>query len=88
MVGDMQTHQPRKNFPLNQMSQNICEQSRTQSSDSAIADLTTIAFYYSLHVGDYTVKRNINETRHMVQFKMEDIIFFKKDNKGRLRCEP
>jgi hypothetical protein len=52
--------------------------------NQAIADLTTIAFYYLLRVGENTVKRNRNETKHMVQFKMEDITFFKKDNKGRL----
>ncbi len=56
--------------------------------DQAISDLTTIGFYYLLHIGEYTVKRNRNKTKHTVQFKMEDITFFKKDNNGRLRCLP
>jgi hypothetical protein len=54
----------------------------------AIDDLTTIVFYYLLRVGEYTVKRNRNETKHMVQFKMEDVTFKKKDNNERLRCLP
>ncbi len=53
--------------------------------DQAIADLTTMAFYYLLCVGEYTVKRNRNKIKHMVQFKMEDITFFKKDNNGCLQ---
>ena len=52
--------------------------------NQAIADLRIIAFYYFLRVGEYTVKRNRNETKHTVQFKMEDVTFSKKDNNGRL----
>jgi hypothetical protein len=54
--------------------------------DQAIADLMTTAFYYLLHVGEYTVKRNRNKTKRTVEFKMEDITFFKKENNGHLRC--
>ncbi len=56
--------------------------------DQAIADLTTIAFHYLLHIGEYTVKRNRNKTKRTVQFKMEDITFFEKYNNGHLRCLP
>ncbi len=56
--------------------------------DLAIADLMTVAFYYLLCIGEYTVKRNRNKTKRMVQFKMEDITFFKKDNNGHLQCLP
>jgi hypothetical protein len=54
--------------------------------DQAMADLTTIAFYYLLRVGEYTVKQNQNETKHTLQFKMEDITFFRKDKLGHIMC--
>jgi hypothetical protein len=54
--------------------------------DQAVADLTTIAFYYLLCVGEYTVKQNKNETKRTVQFKMEDTTFFRKDKLGRIMC--
>ncbi len=56
--------------------------------DQAIADLTTIAFYDLLCVGKYTVKRNRNKTKRTVQFKIEDVTFFKKDNNEHLQCLP
>jgi hypothetical protein len=37
--------------------------------DQAITDLTTIAFYYLLCIGEYTVKKNRNKTKRTVQFK-------------------
>jgi hypothetical protein len=54
--------------------------------DQAVADLTTIAFYYLLHVGEYTVKQNNNEMKRTVQFKMEVITYFRKDKLGRIMC--
>ncbi len=36
--------------------------------DSAIGDLTLIAFYYLLRVGEYTVKSTRNNTKQTVQF--------------------
>jgi hypothetical protein len=48
----------------------------------AIADLTMIAFYYLLRVGEYTVKGSRNNTKQTV------IAFFKKNNRGELRCLP
>ena len=56
--------------------------------DKAIGDLAIIAFYYLLRIGKYTSKRSRNETKRTVQFKFEDITFFKKTNKGKLRCLP
>ncbi len=41
--------------------------------NQAVADLTTIAFYYLLRVGEYTVKQNKNKTKRTLQFKMDDI---------------
>jgi hypothetical protein len=54
--------------------------------DHAVADLTTIAFYYLLQIGEYTVKGTCNETKCTVQFKMEDVKFFKEDKHGRIMC--
>ncbi len=54
--------------------------------DHAVADLTTIAFYYLLRIGEYTVKGTQNKTKGTVQFKMEDVTFFKKDKRGRIMC--
>ena len=42
----------------------------------AVGDLTLIAFYYLLRMGEYTVKGTRNESKRMVQFKLEDVTFF------------
>jgi hypothetical protein len=54
----------------------------------ATADLTIIAFYYLLRVGEYTVKGSRNNTKQMIQFKYKDVTFFKKNNRGELQCLP
>ena len=56
--------------------------------DKAVGDLVMVAFYYLLRVGEYTVKGSRNETKQMVQFKLEDITFFRKNSAGKLRCLP
>lgn len=56
--------------------------------DRAVGDLCTIAFYYLLRVGEYTNKTTRPSTKQTVQFKFEDITFFKKDKHGRLQCLP
>ncbi len=56
--------------------------------DKAAADMTMIAFYYLLRVGEYTVKGSQNLTKQTVQFKNEDVTFFRKNNRGQLRCLP
>ena len=45
----------------------------------AVADLTTIAFYYLLGIGEYTVNGTRNESKQTHQFKLKDVTFFKKD---------
>jgi len=47
-----------------------------------------VAFYYLLRVGEYTVKGTRNDTKQTVQFKLEDVTFFKKNSAGKLRCLP
>jgi hypothetical protein len=56
--------------------------------DNAVADLTMIAFYYLLRVGECTVKRTQNSTKQTMQFKYEDVTFFCKNNRGQLWCLP
>ena len=53
--------------------------------DKAIGDLVIIAFYYLLRVGEYTIKGNRNNTKQTVQFRLQDVTFFKRDSAGRLR---
>ena len=56
--------------------------------DWTIGDLVLVAFYYLLRIGEYTVKGMRNSTKQMVQFKLEDVNFFKKNRGGQLRCLP
>ena len=58
------------------------------AQNKAAVDLTMIAFYYLLRVGEYTVKGSRNSTKQTVQFKYEDVTFFRKNNRGQLRCLP
>jgi hypothetical protein len=48
--------------------------------------LALIAFYYLLCIGEYTVKGKQNKSRQTVQFKLEDVSFFKKNKWGNLVC--
>ena len=54
----------------------------------SVGDLAFIAFYYLLHIGEYTIKRSRNSKKQTVRFKLEDVSFFKKDTLGTLRCLP
>jgi hypothetical protein len=56
--------------------------------NKAIGDLSLIAYYYLLRVGEYTTKSKHENTQQTVQFKMEDIRFFGRDKSSRLRCLP
>jgi hypothetical protein len=56
--------------------------------DCAIGDLTMIAFYYLLRIGEYTTKGSRNNSKQTQEFKLGDIMFFKKDKQGILRCLP
>ena len=56
--------------------------------DQAIGDLALIAFYYLLRIGEYTCKRSRNESKQTVQFKFEDVTFFKRSKTGNLQCLP
>ena len=52
--------------------------------DKAVGDLTLIAFYFLLRVGEYTVKSHRNETKQTVQFRIQDVTFFRRDSAGSL----
>jgi hypothetical protein len=47
-----------------------------------VKDLTLSALYYLLRVGEYTVKGTHNESKQTVQFKLEDITFFHRNEQG------
>ena len=51
----------------------------------AIADLTLIAFYYLLRVGKYTCRTKRNIEKQMVQFRIQDVTFSKRNKEGRLK---
>ena len=53
-------------------------QQGTNQRQRATTDLTMVAFYYLLRVGEYTVKGSRNNTKQTVQFKYEDVTFFKR----------
>ena len=52
--------------------------------DCAIGDLTMIAFYYLLCIGEYTTKGTHSNSKQMEEFKMGDITFFAKDKEKNL----
>jgi hypothetical protein len=54
----------------------------TAEVQRAAVDLTMIAFYYLLWVGEYTVKGSQNKTKQTVHFKYKDVSFFKKNTRG------
>ena len=54
----------------------------------AVGNCAVIAFYYLLRVGEYTVKKQRNETKQTVQFRLEYSMFFRQDDKGHLRQLP
>jgi hypothetical protein len=47
-----------------------------------------IVFYYLLQVGEYMLKGSRNDTKQTVQFKYEDVSFFKNNIWGQLQCLP
>jgi hypothetical protein len=54
----------------------------------AVGDLTLITFNYLLWVGEYTIKGTRNESKQMIQFKLEDITFSHWNELGQLWCLP
>ena len=61
---------------------------KSSARDRAIGDLTLIAFYFLLRIGEYTMKRHRNDSKQTVNFRVADITFFKKGEDGRLRQLP
>ena len=59
--------------------------SKASEPDKAVADLTMIAFYYLLQVGEYTVKgtglQDSGATQTQ-QFNMKDVAFFGTNSRG------
>jgi hypothetical protein len=66
----------------------LCQLGQAKSAtplDAAVGDLAVIAFYFLLRVGEYTTKGTRNTSKQTVQFKVEDVTFFRKDVKGNLK---
>jgi len=53
--------------------------------ESATGDLALMAFYFLLRVGEYMIKHACNDSKQTVQFKMEDVTFFRRTSQGHLR---
>ncbi len=47
-----------------------------------------IVVYYLLRIGEYTVGGKQNNKKQTVQFKLEDVQFFRKNKTGTLVCLP
>jgi hypothetical protein len=60
----------------------------SKPGQQATADLSMIAFYYLLCIGEYTLKDKRNNTKQTVQFKFKNVSFYKKDSQGNLRYLP
>ncbi len=54
----------------------------------AVGDLSLIAFYYLLRIGEFTIKGKRNNTKQTVQFKLEDITFYKKNEEWTTTLSP
>ena len=62
--------------------------SEARELDRAVGELTLIAFYYLLLIGECTTKGAWNNSKQTEEFKMGDIMFFAKDANGNLQCLP
>jgi hypothetical protein len=60
----------------------IMEGNSADPTDQAVADLTIVAFFYLLRVGEYTMPRSKVRTR-TVQFRVQDVQLWGKDATGR-----
>jgi hypothetical protein len=60
----------------------------SKPGQQATADLSMIAFYYLLRIGEYTIKDKHNNTKQTVQFKFEDVSFYKNFGGGNLHYLP
>ena len=61
------------------MPEYICQLGGRNSAsalEAAMGNLKIIAFYYFLHMDEYTCKHCRNTSKQKVQFKMEDVAFF------------
>ncbi len=61
---------------------------KAREIDCTIGDLTMIAFYYLLRISKYTTKGTRNNSKQTEEFKLGDIMVFRNDTQGNLRCLP
>jgi hypothetical protein len=67
---------------------NLGNELEARELDHAIGNLVMIAFYYLLRIGEDTTKAACNNSKQTEEFKMGNIIFFKKDKQGNLWTLP
>ncbi len=53
-----------------------------------VSDLSLVAFYYLLRVGEYTVTSSRTNKKQTTQFRMQDVAFYARDNQGKLQQLP
>eukprot|EP00984_Skeletonema_dohrnii_P028532 scaffold18565_cov71-Skeletonema_dohrnii-CCMP3373.AAC.3 len=66
----------------------VGRQAHASPLQTVVGDLSLIAFYYLLRVGEYTISTQRSNSKQTKQFKICDITFFKVDDRGRLRQLP
>ena len=58
---------------------------KATAKESAVGDLTLLAFYFLWRVGEYTVKNSRNNSKQTTQFAVKDVLFFRRNAMGQLR---
>ncbi len=53
-----------------------------------MGDASLYAFYYLLRIGEYTSKASRTDSKQTVEYKLEDVVFFKKNSAKQLRQLP
>jgi hypothetical protein len=53
-----------------------------------LGNIALAAFYYLLHIGEYTTKDKRPDSKCTVEYKLEDLTFFGYNNRGQLRVIP
>lgn len=75
----------------------LAQHKKATAKDKRIGDLTLVAFYYLLRVGEYTSKyrtksrakkKRRRQSKKTVNFRVCDVTFFKRDSHGKLRQLP
>jgi hypothetical protein len=58
---------------------------KATAKESAVGDLTLLAFYFLWRVGEYIMKNTQNNSKQTAQFALKDVLFFRRNAMGQLR---